>query len=84
MAQESGVTLERARRLLRVTLATPRWLPTTKEQSLVWAIRIAVLLGVLVAVANAVDKPLWDWLQLLIVPAVIAAGVAWFNQQQRA
>jgi hypothetical protein len=49
----------------------------------VWAIWIAVSLGVLVAVANAVDKPLWDWLQLLIVPAVIAAGVAWFSQQQR-
>jgi hypothetical protein len=83
MAQESKITLERARRLLRATLATPRLLPTTEEQSLVWAIRIAVFLGVLVAVVNAVDKPLWDWLQLLIVPAVIAAGVAWFSQQQR-
>jgi hypothetical protein len=83
MAQESGITLERARRLLRATLATPRWLPTMEEQRLVWAIRIAVFLGVLVAVVNTVDKSLWNWLQLLIVPAVIAAGAAWFNQQQR-
>lgn len=27
-------------------------------------------------------KTLWDWLQLLIIPAVLAAGVAWFNLAQ--
>jgi hypothetical protein len=26
---------------------------------------------------------LWDWIKLLIVPAVIAAGGLWFNRQQR-
>jgi hypothetical protein len=26
---------------------------------------------------------LWDWIKLLIVPAVIAGGGIWFNQQQR-
>jgi uncharacterized protein YjbI with pentapeptide repeats len=28
-------------------------------------------------------KTLWDWLELLIIPAVLAAGGLWFNQQQR-
>jgi hypothetical protein len=28
-------------------------------------------------------KTVWDWPQLLIVPAVIAAGGYWFNHQQR-
>jgi len=27
-------------------------------------------------------RTLWDWLQLLIIPAVLAGGL-WFNQQQR-
>jgi hypothetical protein len=26
---------------------------------------------------------LWDWLKLLVVPAVIAGGGLWFNRQQR-
>ncbi len=29
------------------------------------------------------ERTLWDWLQLLIIPAVIAGGGIWFNQQQR-
>jgi hypothetical protein len=28
-------------------------------------------------------RTLWDWLQLLIIPAVLAAGGIWFNRQQR-
>jgi uncharacterized protein YjbI with pentapeptide repeats len=46
-------------------------------------VRGAIVLGVLVFVASAVDKTLWAWLQLLIVPAVIAGVGLWFNQQQR-
>jgi type III secretory pathway component EscS len=49
----------------------------------VWAIRLAVLLGVLLTISYAFDKTLWDWLKLLIVPAVIAVGATWFNKQQR-
>lgn len=30
-----------------------------------------------------VGKKLWDWLDLLIVPAVITVGAYWFDQQQR-
>jgi hypothetical protein len=28
------------------------------------------------------DKPLWDWLQLLIVPVVLTVGGLWFASQQ--
>jgi hypothetical protein len=30
-----------------------------------------------------IHHPLWDWLKLLIVPAILAAGGLWFNAQQR-
>ena len=29
------------------------------------------------------DKTLWDWLQLLVVPAVLAGGGFWFNSAQK-
>jgi uncharacterized protein YjbI with pentapeptide repeats len=52
--------------------------------------RTVRVLGVLVAgLAVAVligyryDITLWDWGKLLIVPAAIAAGSIWFNQQQQ-
>jgi len=48
----------------------------------VWAIRGATVLGVLVLIASAVDKPLWDWLDLLIVPGVLAVGGYLFNSSQ--
>jgi hypothetical protein len=38
---------------------------------------IAVLIG------YRYDITLWDWLKLLVVPAVIAGGSIWFNRQQR-
>lgn len=28
------------------------------------------------------DKTLWDWMNLLIVPVVLAGGALWFNQQR--
>ena len=59
------------------------WLPTTEAKRLVWAIRFAIILGLLVLIASAVDKGLWDWLKLLIIPAVIAGGTIWFNQRQQ-
>ena len=34
------------------------------------------------AVASAVDKPLWAWLDLLIIPAVLAIGGYWFTSSQ--
>jgi uncharacterized protein YjbI with pentapeptide repeats len=81
--QESRSARERALQLLEATLAVPRWrLPTTEAQRLVWAIRLAVIIGIVILVASAVDRPLWAWLNLLIVPAVLAGGGIWFNRQQ--
>jgi hypothetical protein len=84
VAQEPRITQERALELLRATLAIPRGSPTTEARRLVWAIRCAIVLGVLVLIASAVDKPLWAWLNLLIVPTVLAGGALWFNQRQQA
>jgi uncharacterized protein YjbI with pentapeptide repeats len=37
----------------------------------------------LVKHANYHKRTLWDWLQLLIIPAVIAGGTIWFNRRQQ-
>jgi hypothetical protein len=51
-----------------------------------WAVRIAILLvvvlGILTLIGLPFDITLWDWLDLLVVPAAIAAGGLWFNAQQ--
>jgi hypothetical protein len=63
----------------------PDWRPT-REQVL-WTLRIAIILVVVLGILTLIGLPfgitLWEWLKLLIVPAVIAAGAAWFSQQQR-
>jgi hypothetical protein len=38
---------------------------------------------VLITLVYSYGITLWDWAKLLLVPAVIAAGGVWFNQQQR-
>jgi hypothetical protein len=70
---------ERARELVRLLVSD--WRPTPRQ--ILWAFRIAIVLGILIAIGYAYDITLWDWAQLLIIPAVIAAGGIWFNQQQR-
>jgi hypothetical protein len=37
----------------------------------------------LVKDANFPMRTLWDWMKLLIIPAVLAGGGLWFNRQQR-
>jgi uncharacterized protein YjbI with pentapeptide repeats len=37
----------------------------------------------MVLISSAYDKSLWEWLELLVIPAVIAAGGLWFSEQQR-
>jgi uncharacterized protein YjbI with pentapeptide repeats len=63
----------------------PAWQPTRNQK--LWAVRgaivLVVLLGVLTLIGLPFDITLWQWLNLLIVPAVIAAGGIWFNRQQR-
>jgi hypothetical protein len=58
-----------------------RWRPTRRQ--LLWASGIGAALTVAVLVGYRYDITLWDWLKLLIVPAVIAGGGLWFNRQQR-
>ena len=63
------------------SLLVSDWRPTPRQ--VLWAIRIGIILSLLVAIGYSYDVTLWDWLKLLIVPAVIAAGGLWFNQQQQ-
>jgi hypothetical protein len=54
----------------------PRRRPTRRQ--VLWTLGLAAVLAV-----DRYDKTLWDWMKLLIVPAVIAGGGLWFNRQQR-
>jgi hypothetical protein len=63
-----------------ISLLVSDWRPTPRQG--LWAIRVAILLSLLFAVGYPYGVTLWDWIKLLIVPAVIAAGGFWFNRQQ--
>lgn len=80
MNPEPQTPRERAVLLLRATFL-PGGYPTP-SQALVWAIRGAMVLVVLLLIASAVEKSLWAWLNLLIVPAVLAIGGYLFNSSQ--
>jgi uncharacterized protein YjbI with pentapeptide repeats len=58
-----------------------RWQPTRRQ--VLWAGAAVGLLTVAILVGYRYDITLWDWIKLLIVPAVIAGGGIWFNQQQQ-
>jgi hypothetical protein len=81
--QEQRAPGERGRKFISELI--PEWTPT-RNQAL-WTVRITLALIILVSllelIADYYDKTLWDWLDLLIVPAAIAGGIAWFNQQQQ-
>ena len=64
-----------------ISLMVPDWRPI--RQQVLWAIRLAVVFGILVTIGYRYDITLWDWLKLLIVPVVIAGGGIWFSRQQR-
>jgi len=49
---------------------------------LLWAGATAGLLIIAILIGYRYDITLWDWIKLLIVPAVIAGGGFWFNSQQ--
>ena len=59
----------------------PRWQPTGRQ--LLWTGGIVAVLAVAILIGYRYGITLWDWLELLIVPAVIAGGGFWFNRQQR-
>jgi uncharacterized protein YjbI with pentapeptide repeats len=71
---------DRAFDLIRLLL--PDWRPTASQ--VLWGIRIVIALGILVLIGYPYGITLWDWAQLLIIPAVIAVGGAWFNSRQNA
>jgi uncharacterized protein YjbI with pentapeptide repeats len=58
-----------------------RWQLTRRQ--VLWAVGIAAFLTVSVLIGYRYSITLWDWIKLLIVPAVIAGGGIWFNGQQR-
>jgi len=74
---------ERAEDLINLLVSD--WRPTAGQG--LWAIRIVLALIVGLGLLTLVGQPfgitLWDWLKLLVVPAVIAGGGIWFNRQQR-
>jgi hypothetical protein len=74
-----------ALRELLKRLRQSRWPPTRTQ--LLWAGGIAALAfcGYLFGWkwTGLPKQTLWDWLQLLIIPAVLAGVGLWFNRQQR-
>jgi hypothetical protein len=63
----------------------PDWRPTRTQ--MLWAVRILIVIVGVLGFFTLIGLPfgitLWEWVKLLIVPAVIAAGGVWFNRQQR-
>jgi hypothetical protein len=57
------------------------WRPTRGQ--LLWTVAALALLTIAILIGYRYDITLWDWIKLLIVPAVIAGGNLWFNRQQR-
>jgi pentapeptide repeat protein len=58
-----------------------RWRPTRRQ--VLWAGAAVSLLTAVVLIGYRYGISLWDWIKLLIIPAVIAGGGLWFNRQQR-
>ena len=59
--------------------------PTRTE--FIWTTRVTIVLLILLGILTLIGLPfnisLWDWLELLIVPAALAIGVFWLNRVQR-
>jgi DNA-binding protein Fis len=62
----------------------PNWRPTS--QQILWNIRIVIVLVVVLGLLTLIGLPfnitLWDWLDLLIVPAVLAIGGYLFTRSE--
>ena len=79
MEQKPKTVRKQAEDLLSLLVAD--WRPTPRQ--VLWAVRIAVVLSLMVAIGYFYNITLWDWIKLLIIPGAIAAAGVWFNQQQR-
>jgi hypothetical protein len=73
----------RMRRTRQQTLRQRRWRRIGRQVLLIVGVIVAVVAVVFVINRFFVHRPLWDWLKLLIVPAVLAVVGLWFNAQQR-
>ena len=82
MEQEPKTPRERADDL--ISLLVSDWRPS--PQQVVWAIRIVLLfvliLGILTLVGRPFDITLWQWLDLLIIPVVLAVGGYLFTRSE--
>ena len=58
-----------------------QWRPTRRQ--FLWASAAVALLTIAILIGYRYGITLWDWIKLLVVPAVIAGGGLWFNRQQR-
>jgi hypothetical protein len=58
-----------------------RWRHTRSQ--LLWASGIVAVSTISTLIGYRYGVTLWDWIKLLIVPAVIAGVGIWFNHQQR-
>ena len=57
----------------------------TIKKRVLWTVAAVAVLAVLFVINRLfIHHPLWDWIKLLIVPAILAGGGLWFNTQQRA
>jgi uncharacterized protein YjbI with pentapeptide repeats len=70
---------ERTEDLIRLLVGD--WQPNTWLT--LWGVRIAIVFGVLFALGLPYGITLWDWMQLLVVPAVLAGIGLWFNRKQQ-
>ena len=82
MQQEPKTPRERADDL--ISLLVSDWRPTRRQ--VVWAIRIVVAFVIILIILTLVGRPfditLWQWLDLLIIPAVLAVGGYLFTQSE--
>ena len=62
---------------------SPRWRLIRRVRVSAWIAGGSILVLVLILIGSAFGKTLWDWLQLLIVPLVLALGGYWFNWGQK-
>jgi uncharacterized protein YjbI with pentapeptide repeats len=63
-----------------ISLLVPDWRPDPQQG--LWAMRIGIVLGLLVAIGYFYGITLWDWLKLLIIPAVLAVGGYLFTRSE--
>ncbi len=61
------------------------WRPNRTQvlRSILWTVGIVVVLIVVILIHRASQATLWDWLNLLIVPAALAVGGFLLNRAQR-